>query len=74
MLGDRAGIAALVALSVKGHFVVSLIHLTSHPNLRGDDTGGLPNTPVVSRERYRSICLICVSSVAIIKEIVPDIY
>lgn len=63
-----------MALSVKGHLVGSLVPLTSHPNLRGDDIGGLPNTPGVSRERYRSIWLICVSPVAVIKEIVPDIY
>ena len=74
MLGDRAGVANLLALPVKGHFMVSLVHLTSHPNLRGDDTGGLPNTPGVSRERFRFICQICVSPVAIIKEIIPDIY
>lgn len=73
VLGDRAGIGALVALSVKGDFMVSLVHLTSHPDLRDDDTGVLPNTPGVSRERYRSICLICASPVAVIKEIVPDI-
>lgn len=45
MLGDRAGTAGLMALSVKGHFVVSLLNLTSHPDLRGDRTRGLPNTP-----------------------------
>lgn len=46
VLGDRAGIASLVALSVQGLFVIILMSLTSHPNLRGDDTGGLPpNTP-----------------------------
>lgn len=74
VLGDGGGrIAALVVLSVKGHFMVSLGQLTSHPNLRGDDTGGLPNTPGVSRERCRCICLICVCPVAVIKEIVPDI-
>lgn len=67
VLGDWAG-----HLSVKGCFVVSLVHLTSHPNLRGGNTEGLPNTAGVGRERYRSTCLICVSPVAIINEIVPE--
>lgn len=36
-------IAALVALSVKEHFMVSLVHLTLCPNLRCDNKGALPN-------------------------------
>lgn len=54
MLSDGAGIAALVMLSVKGRFMVRLVHLASYSNLRGDNRPRLPNTPGVSRERYRS--------------------
>lgn len=41
MLGDRAGIAAFVAPSVKGHFMASLVHLTSHNPKKLSPTRGL---------------------------------
>lgn len=49
MLGERAGTAGLMALSVRGHFVVSLLYLISHP----DHTRGLPNIPGVSRGKIQ---------------------